>query len=66
MISDSVIPKGGTMQDTRAIIVDRATDLYTFIREVLRLPKGDSRASLLNQATEKFLHDVLALMERAV
>ena len=53
------------MEETkRAMILDGATDFYTLIREALELPRGDERTALLNRATERYLHEVLALLGR--
>jgi hypothetical protein len=48
----------------RAMILDGATDLYTLIRETLSLSKGDERVARLDEATERYLKDVLALEDR--
>lgn len=48
----------------KAMILDGATDLYTLIRELLGIAKGDDRGAQLDQATERYLKDVLALEDR--
>lgn len=48
----------------KAMILDGATDLYTLIREILGIVRGDDRVAELDQATERYLKDVLALEER--
>jgi hypothetical protein len=48
----------------QVMILDGATDLYTLIRDLLRLPKGDERVAALDRATETYLKAVLALEER--
>ena len=48
----------------KAMILDGATDLYTLIRDLLSMPKGDERVSQLDQATERYLKAVLALEDR--
>jgi hypothetical protein len=48
----------------KAMILDGATDLYTLIRSVLGMPKDDERVVLLDQATEAYLKQVLALEDR--
>lgn len=49
----------------QAMILDGATDLYTLIRDILGMSKGDHRVARLDQATERFLKDVLALDDHA-
>jgi hypothetical protein len=46
------------------MILDGATDLYTLIRNILHILKGDDRVAKLDQATERYLKDVLALEDR--
>ncbi len=48
----------------KTMILDGATDLYALIRDVLSLPCGDARTARLDEATERYLADVLALEER--
>lgn len=48
----------------KAMILDGATDLYTLIRNILSIAKGDDRVAHLDRATERYLNDVLALEER--
>lgn len=48
----------------KAMILDGATDLYTLIREILGIVRGDDRVVGLDQATERYLKDVLALEDR--
>jgi hypothetical protein len=48
----------------KAMILDGATDLYTLIREILGMVRGDARVARLDQATERYLKDVLALEDR--
>lgn len=48
----------------KAMILDGATDLYTLIREILGIVRGDDRVVELDQATERYLKDVLALEDR--
>ena len=48
----------------KAMILDGATDLYTLIREILGIVRGDARVVELDQATERYLKDVLALEDR--
>ena len=48
----------------RALILDGATDLYTLIRDILGMSKGDDRVAQLDHATERYLKDVLALEDR--
>jgi hypothetical protein len=45
----------------KAMILDGATDLYTLIRDILGMSKGDDRVARLDQATERYLKDVLGL-----
>lgn len=45
----------------KAMTLDGATDLYTLIRNILSITKGDDRVAKLDQATERYLKDVLAL-----
>ena len=46
----------------RAMIVDGATDLYTLIRDTLSLARGDDRVATLDEATERYLKEVLAIV----
>jgi hypothetical protein len=48
----------------KAMILDGATDLYTLIRNILCMSKGDDRVAQLDQATERYLKDVMALEDR--
>lgn len=48
----------------QAMILDGATDLHTLIRNLLGISRGDDRVAKLDQATERYLHDVLALEDR--
>jgi hypothetical protein len=52
----------------QAMILDGAADLYSLIRDVLDMIPNDSspddRIPLLDQATERYLKDVLALQDR--
>ena len=48
----------------KAMILDGATDLYTLIRDPLGMSKGDDRVAELDQATEAYLKEVLALEDR--
>jgi hypothetical protein len=48
----------------KAMILDGATDLYTLIRDILGISRGDERVAQLDQATERYLKDVLALEDR--
>ena len=48
----------------QAMILDGATDLYTLIRDILGMSKGDDRVAQLDQATERYLKDLLALGDR--
>jgi hypothetical protein len=48
----------------KAMILDGATDLYTLIRDILGMTRGDERVAQLDQATERYLKDVLALKDR--
>jgi hypothetical protein len=48
----------------KAMILDGATDLYTLIRDLLGMTRGDERVAQLDQATERYLKDVLALKDR--
>ena len=48
----------------KAMILDGATDLYRLIRHILRMARGDDRVAKLDQATERYLEDVLALEDR--
>jgi hypothetical protein len=48
----------------KAMILDGATDLYTLIRSILGMTRGDERVAQLDQATERYLKDVLALEDR--
>jgi hypothetical protein len=48
----------------KAMILDGATDLYTLIRDILGLVRGDDRVAKLDQATERYLQEVLALEDR--
>jgi hypothetical protein len=48
----------------KAMILDGATDLYTLIRDILGMVRGDDRVAKLDQATERYLDDVLALEDR--
>ena len=48
----------------QAMILDGATDLHTLIRNLLGINRGDDRVAKLDQATERYLHDVLALEDR--
>jgi hypothetical protein len=45
----------------KAMILDGATDLYTLIRNILGITRGDDRVAQLDQATERYMTDVLAL-----
>jgi hypothetical protein len=45
----------------KAMILDGATDLYALIRNVLGMSKDDERAAKLDQATEVYLKQILAL-----
>jgi hypothetical protein len=47
----------------QALILDGATDLYTLIRDILRLSKGDERVAQLDHATERYLKEVLAIKD---
>jgi hypothetical protein len=49
----------------QALILDGATDLYTLIRDTLGLARGDDRTAQLNQATERYLKEVLAIEDRS-
>lgn len=53
-------------QRKRAIILDGATDLYTLIRDILGIVQDDARGARLDQATERYLNDVLTLEDRGV
>ena len=48
----------------KAMILDGATDLYSLIRNILGISRGDDRVAQLDQATERYLKDVLALKDR--
>jgi hypothetical protein len=48
----------------KAMILDGATDLYTLIRDILGIAKGDDRIAQLDHATERYLKEVLALDDR--
>jgi hypothetical protein len=48
----------------KAMILDGATDLYTLTRDILGMVRGDDRVAKLNQATARYLKDVLALEDR--
>ena len=48
----------------KAMILDGATDLYTLIRDILGISRGDDRVAQLDEATERYLKDVLALEDR--
>jgi hypothetical protein len=48
----------------KAMILDGATDLYTLIRDILGITRGDERVVQLDQATERYLKDVLALKDQ--
>ena len=48
----------------KAMILDGATDLYSLIRDILGISRGDERVAQLDQATERYLKDVLALEDR--
>ena len=48
----------------QAMILDGAADLYSLIRDVLGMSKTDERVPLLDQATERYLKDILALKDR--
>jgi hypothetical protein len=48
----------------QALILDGATDLYTLIRDILGLSRGDDRVAQLDQATERYLKEVLAIEDR--
>ena len=48
----------------KAMILDGATDLYSLIRDILGIARGDERVAQLDQATERYLKDVLALEDR--
>lgn len=48
----------------KAMILDGATDLYTLIRDILDMTRGDERVAQLDEATERYLKDVLALKDR--
>src|SRR5689334_24986021 len=38
----------------KAMILDRAIDLYTLLRDILGMFKGDDRVTQLDQATERY------------
>ncbi len=48
----------------KAMILDGATDLYTLVREILGMVRGDDRVAKLDLATERYLKDVLELEDR--
>ncbi len=48
----------------QAMILDGATDLYTLIRNILGMSKGDARLAQLDQATETYVNQMLALEDR--
>ena len=48
----------------KAMILDGATDLYSLIRDILCISRGDDRVAELDRATERYLKDVLALEDR--
>ena len=48
----------------QAMILDGAADLYSLIRDVLGMSKTDERVPLLDQATARYLKDILALKDR--
>ena len=48
----------------KAMILDGATDLYTLIRDILGMSKDDARVAQLDQATEAYLKQVLAMEDR--
>lgn len=48
----------------KALILDGATDLYSLIRDILGLVRGDDRVAKLDEATERYLQEVLALEDR--
>jgi hypothetical protein len=47
----------------RGEILDGATDFYIAIRKALGLPKGDTRTVVLHRATERYITEVMALVE---
>lgn len=51
-------------QRKKAMILDGATDLYTLIRDILDMTRDDARVAQLDEATERYLKDVLALKDR--
>ena len=48
----------------QAMILDGAADLYSLIRDVLNMGRGDERTPLLDRATEHYLREVLAISDR--
>ncbi len=48
----------------KVMILDGATDLYTLIRDILGMSMDDARVAKLDQATEDYLKQVLALEDR--
>lgn len=48
----------------KAMILDGATNLYTLIRDILGMTRDDARVARLDEATERYLKDVLALEDR--
>ena len=48
----------------KAMILDSMTDLYALIRDILGMTRGDERAAQLDQTSERYLKDVLALEDR--
>lgn len=48
----------------QAMILDGATDLHMLIRSVLGIRNGDDRVAQLDNATERYLKEVLALEDR--
>ncbi len=47
----------------KAMILDGASDLYSLIRDILELAKGDPRAVQLDHATEAYLKEILDMEE---
>ena len=48
----------------QAMILDGATDLYRLIRNTLGMSRGDDRVAALDQATEVYVRQVLAMEAR--
>jgi hypothetical protein len=48
----------------QALILDGATDLYTLICDTLGITRGDQRLAALDEATEVFVRQVLAIEDR--